>query len=295
MSLIAVERLADELAGPRPPRLLDVRWPVPWPAGGVNAGPGPADPEGYAAAHIPGAMFVDLDQDLAAPPGDGSRGRHPLPDADAFTATMRRLGVGEGPVVAYDAGPGFAAARAWWCLRFFGHSAVRVLDGGLTAWQGAGLPVESGFPAVAPGDFVAEAGNLPTLDADEAAALARTGLLLDARLQARYTGESSVDPVPGHVPGAVAAPTFDNVNPDGTWLAPRALRRRFNALGAVADTETGTAAPRVGVYCGSGVTAAHEALAMSVAGLDVPAVYVGSWSQWIADPSRPVADGSEPG
>jgi thiosulfate/3-mercaptopyruvate sulfurtransferase len=295
VSLIAIDRLAGELAGPQPPRLLDVRWPVPWPAGGVSAGPGPADPDAYAEAHLPGAVFVDLDADLAAPVGDGSRGRHPLPEADAFTATMRRVGVGAGPVVAYDDGPGFAAARAWWCLRYFGHSDVRVLDGGLAAWRAAGFPVESGRPAVAPGDFAAVAGHAPTLDADEAAALGRTGLLLDARLRARYTGESPVDPVRGHVPGAVSAPTFDNVNPDGTWLAPRALRRRFAALGAAGDVETATVPPRVGVYCGSGVTAAHEALAMSVAGLALPAVYVGSWSEWIADPGRPVADGPEPG
>ncbi len=197
---------------------------------------------------------------------------------------MRRLGVGTGPVVAYDDGPGFAAARAWWCLRYFGHGEVRVLDGGLAAWRAAGQSVQSGeSPTVPAGDFMAEAGHLPTLDASGAAGLARLGLLLDARLEARYTGESPVDPVRGHIPGAVSAPTFDNVSPDGRWHPPMYLRSRYAVLGAERE--------EVGAYCGSGVTAAHTALAMTVAGLATPAVYTGSWSEWIADASRPVADG----
>lgn len=286
--LVSVDGLAAELAGPRSPRLLDVRWPVPWPAGHLTAGPGPADPEAYRRAHLPGAVFVDLDADLAAPPGDGSHGRHPLPEATAFTAAMRRLGVGTGPVVAYDAGPGFAAARAWWCLRYFGHRDVRVLDGGLAAWQAAGRPVEAGEPPrVTPGDFDAAAGQLPVLDAKAAAGLARSGLLLDARTDARYRGESPVDPVRGHIPGAVSAPSFDNVAVDGTWHPPARLRSRFAMLRAEGE--------QVGAYCGSGVTAAHTALAMTIAGLPTPALYVGSWSEWIADSFRPVADGRDPG
>jgi thiosulfate/3-mercaptopyruvate sulfurtransferase len=287
-SLVGVDALAADLAGPKPPRLLDVRWPVPWPAGHVIVGPGPADPDGYRAGHLPGAVFVDLDADLAGPPGDGSRGRHPLPDPAAFTAAMRRLGVGRGPVVAYDDGPGFAAARAWWCLRYFGHTQVRVLDGGLAAWRAAGRALDSGEPpSVAPGNFAADAGHLPILDAGGAAGLARLGLLLDARLSERYRGESPVDPVRGHIPGAVSASTFDNVGPDGRWHPPMYLRSRFSVLGAERE--------EVGTYCGSGVTAAHAALAMTVAGLPTPAVYVGSWSEWIADASRPVADGPDRG
>lgn len=282
--LVSVEALAAELGASRPPRLLDVRWPVPWPAAHLTAGPGPADPGSYRQAHLPDALFVDLDADLAAPPGDGSRGRHPLPDPAAFTAAMRRLGVGSGPVVAYDAGPGFAAARAWWCLRYFGHPDVRVLDGGLAAWRAAAQPVYSGdSPPVAPGDFEAEAGHLPVLYAGRAAELARHGLLLDARSDERYRGESPVDPVRGHIPGAVSAPTFDNVAIDGTWHPPMYLRSKFAIMGA----ETA----EVGAYCGSGVTAAHTALAMTIAGLPTPALYVGSWSEWIADPSRPVVEG----
>ena len=283
--LVGVEALAVELDGPRPPRLLDIRWPVPWPAVHLTAGPGPADPDAYRRGHLPGAIFVDLDRDLAAPPADGSRGRHPLPDASAFTASMRRLGVGRGPVVVYDAGPGFAAARAWWCLRYFGHRDVRVLDGGLGAWRAAGRPLDSGDPPlVPPGDFEAEPGHLPVLDADAAAALARHGLLLDARAEARYRGESPVDPVRGHIPGALSAPTFDNVGIDGRWHPPTYLRSRFAILGAE-DRE-------VGAYCGSGVTAAHTALAMTIAGLPTPALYPGSWSEWIADAARPVAAGA---
>lgn len=287
-SLVGVDALAAELAGPRPPRVLDVRWPVPWPAGHVTAGPGPADPAAYRAAHLPGAVFVDLDADLAAPPGDGSRGRHPLPTATEFTAAMRRLGVGTGPVVAYDAGPGFAAARAWWCLRYFGHRDVRVLDGGIAAWRAAVRPTEAGDPPAAPpGDFIAEPGHLPVLDAGGAAAIARLGMLLDARTDDRYRGESRVDPVRGHIPGAVSAPTFDNVAVDGRWHPPMYLRSRYAILGAESE--------QVGAYCGSGVTAAHTALAMTVAGLPTPAVYTGSWSEWIADGARPVAGGSARG
>ncbi|GAA0627115.1 sulfurtransferase [Sporichthya brevicatena] len=287
-SLVGVDALAAELAGPRPPRLLDVRWPVPWPAGHVTAGPGPADPAAYRAGHLPGAVFVDLDADLAAPPAGGSRGRHPLPDAHAFTAAMRRLGVGAGPVVVYDDGPGFAAARAWWCLRFFGHEDVRVLDGGIAAWRAAGRSTETGeAPLPPPGDFTADPGHLPMLDARGAAAQARLGLLLDARVAERYRGESAADPVRGHIPGAVSAPTFDSVGADGQWHPPTFLRTRFAILGAEGE--------EVGVYCGSGVTAAHAALAMTVAGLPTPAVYVGSWSEWIADAARPVAIGSARG
>jgi thiosulfate/3-mercaptopyruvate sulfurtransferase len=295
VSLVSVEQLARELSGARRPRLLDVRWPVPWPGGQVTTGPGPADRHGYEQAHLPGAAFVDLDTDLAGPVGDASRGRHPLPDPQAFTAAMREAGVGFGPVVAYDAGPGFAAARAWWCLRYFGHDDVRVLDGGLAAWRAAELPVESGVAVPPPGDFVADPGHCSVLDAEEAAACAREGLLLDARLEIRYRGDSLLDPVRGHIPGAVSAPTFDNVRPDGTFLPPRSLRRRFAGLGAAGDPETGIKPPPVGVYCGSGVTAAHEALAITVAGLETPAVYVGSWSEWFTDPSRPIQLGPDPG
>jgi thiosulfate/3-mercaptopyruvate sulfurtransferase len=276
-ALITVAELA---AMPAPPTLLDVRWRLG----------GPPGLDLYRAGHIPGAVFTDLDRDLAAPPGPG--GRHPMPAAADFEAAMRRAGVRDNqPVVVYDDADSTAAARAWWLLRYFGHRQVRVLDGGFAAWTAAGHPVETGLPASAPaaGDFTASPGHLPLLDADGAAALARTGVLLDARAGARYRGETEpVDPVAGHIPGAVSAPTVENVQKDGTFLPLADLARHFAALGVGAD---GDAA--VGAYCGSGVTAAHEVLALTLAGIPA-ALYTGSWSEWITDPSRPVATGPDP-
>jgi thiosulfate/3-mercaptopyruvate sulfurtransferase len=294
-ALITAAELADVLARGRPPTLLDVRWRLG----------GPPGRELYQAGHLPGAVFVDLDHDLAGPPGPA--GRHPVPLTADFQAAMRRAGVSDDrPVVVYDDADSTAAARAWWLLGYFSHPSVRVLDGGFRAWTTAGHPVELGppdsadspdspeLPEQVPGDFTARPGRLPLLDADGAAALARTGLLLDARAAQRYRGEiEPVDKVAGHIPGAVNAPTTENVNPDGTFLSARDLAARFAALGAAASPATpGTGT--VGVYCGSGVTAAHEALALSLAAIPA-ALYVGSWSNWITDPSRPIATGAEPG
>jgi thiosulfate/3-mercaptopyruvate sulfurtransferase len=280
--LIDVRSLAAELAGGSPPALLDVRWRLG----------GPPGIDSYRAGHLPGAVFADLDADLAGPPGAG--GRHPLPAAADFEAAMRRAGVRAGhPVVAYDDGDSTVAARAWWTLRYFGHSRVRVLDGGFRAWAAAGQPVTTDSPRVPAGDFTAVSGNLPVLDASGAAALARSGVLLDARAGERYRGETEpIDPVAGHIPGALNAPTLANVDGDGRFLPPDELRRRFAALGVAADP--GTADGEVGAYCGSGVTAAHEVLALALAGVPA-ALYVGSWSDWITDPARPVATGPDPG
>jgi thiosulfate/3-mercaptopyruvate sulfurtransferase len=259
--------------------LLDVRWRLG----------GPPGRELYDAGHIPGAAFVDLDQDLAAPPGAG--GRHPLPATADFQRALQRAGVRDGlPVVVYDDADSTAAARAWWLLRYFGHPSVRVLDGGFRAWTTGGypvLPAASERPTIAPGRFTARPGQRGLLDAGGAASTARDGVLLDARAGERYAGESEhVDPVAGHIPGAVSAPTTQNVNPDGTFLAPADLAARFTALGA-------TGGRPVGAYCGSGVTAAHEVLALTLAGVPA-ALYVGSWSNWITDPARPVATGTSP-
>ncbi|MDJ0463055.1 sulfurtransferase [Streptomyces sp. H27-C3] len=272
-AIITASELASDLAGHRPPVLLDVRWQL----GGEHGLPA------YVAGHIPGAAFVDLDEELAGPPGAG--GRHPLPEVEAFGAAMRRAGVrSDTPVVVYDGGQGWAAARAWWLLRWTGHQDVRVLDGGLAVWTG---PVDSEVPAPGAGDFFPVPGSLPLLDADGAAGLARSGLLLDARAAERYRGDvEPIDRVGGHIPGAVSAPTSENVAPDGRLLPAAALADRFEALGA------GKAAA-VGVYCGSGVSGAHEVLALEVAGIPA-ALYAGSWSQWSADGSRPVATGPEP-
>jgi thiosulfate/3-mercaptopyruvate sulfurtransferase len=258
--------------------VLDIRWRLG----------GPPGRELYDAGHIPGAAFVDLDRDLAARPGAG--GRHPLPAAADFEAAMRRAGVHAGrPVVVYDDADSTAAARAWWLLRYFGHRNVRVLDGGFRAWTTAGLPVAPPSPLYygAVGDFTARPGHLGLLDAAAAAARARTGLLLDARAGERYRGETEpVDPVAGHIPGAVSAPTAENVHPDGTFKSPADLTARFKSLGAAPERE-------VAAYCGSGVTAAHEVLALTLAGIPA-ALYVGSWSDWITDPARPVATGPHP-
>jgi len=281
--LVDVESLASELAGGTPPVLLDVRWRLG----------GPPGIDSYRAGHLPGAAFVNLDTDLAGSPGSG--GRHPLPTAADFEAAMRRLGVRSGyPVVVYDDGDSTIAARAWWTLRYFGHDQVRVLDGGFRAWADAGQPVSVDEPETAAGDFTATAGQLPLLDAAGAAALARSGVLLDARAGERYRGEvEPVDPAAGHIPGAVSAPTAANVGPDGRFLPPGELRRRFEGLGVTA-ARPGVLDLGVGAYCGSGVTAAHEVLALELAG--VPAsLYVGSWSAWTADPSRPIATGPGPG
>ena len=287
--LITADELASALSGAPAgvPSVLDVRWRLG----------GPPGIDIYVAGHVPEAVFVDLDRDLAGPPGPG--GRHPMPAAAAFEAAMRRAGVSAGrPVVVYDDADSTAAARAWWLLRYFGHSSVRVLDGGFRAWTAEGQPVSSGPPLlVAPGDFTASPRHLELLDADGAAVMASTGLLLDARAGERYRGETEpVDPVAGHIPGAVSAPTADNVHPDGTFLAAADLTARFAALGAPPPplASPPPLAPAVGVYCGSGVTAAHEVLALAIAGIPA-ALYVGSWSDWITDPARPVATAPPPG
>lgn len=280
-AIISASELVSDLAGDTPPVLLDVRWQLSVAkAAGEPSFDGRAE---YAAGHIPGAVFVDLDRELASAPGE--HGRHPLPDLAAFGAAMRRAGVSsDTPVVVYDGGQGWAAARAWWLLRWTGHPDVRVLDGGLPSWRGDLL---TDVPEPAEGDFEPVPRATGLLDADAAAALARSGVLLDARAGERYRGEvEPIDRVGGHIPGALSAPTNDNVAPDGRFLPAEELAARFKALGASDGTE-------VGVYCGSGVSGAHEVLALAVAGIPA-ALYVGSWSEWSSDPARPVAVGPDP-
>ncbi|MER5280485.1 sulfurtransferase [Streptomyces sp. NPDC002809] len=272
--IISASECVSESAGPRPPVLLDVRWQLGGPHGRSD----------YEAGHIPGAVFVDLEAELAGPAGDG--GRHPLPDLEEFGAVMRRAGVGrDSSVIVYDGGQSWAAARAWWLLRWTGHRDVRVLDGGLAAWTGE---LSKEIPAPAEGDFVPAPGALPLLDADGTAALARSGLVLDARAAERYRGDvEPIDRVGGHIPGAVSAPTGENVGEDGRFLPAERLAGRFSGLGASEDTA------EVGVYCGSGVSGAHQVLALELAGF-TGALYAGSWSHWTRDESRPIATGPDP-
>jgi len=280
-AIISASRLASDLAGTNPPVVLDVRWQLSMAkAAGEPAFDGRAE---YAAGHIPGAVYVDLDSELAAAPGE--HGRHPLPDLAVFGSAMRRAGVSAGrPVVVYDGGQGWAAARAWWLLRWTGHPDVRVLDGGLPTWEGR---LETAVPTPDEGDFQPVSGEWGLLDADEAAAVARAGVLFDARAGERYRGEvEPIDRVGGHIPGAVSAPTNENVGQDGRFLPVEQLAERFKSLGA-------TDGSAVGVYCGSGVSGAHEVLALAVAGIPA-ALYVGSWSEWSSDPTRPVAVGPDP-
>ena len=283
-----VAELRELLDSGQPPVLLDVRWAL-------------GDPHGrdhYAAGHIPGAVYVDLDRELAGPPSPEG-GRHPLPDLADLQAAARSWGLRRGPAGRRVRRPGQHGRRPRLVAAALGRSPeVTLLDGALGAWRAAGLPLESGPvrragcetpgpDAPEPGDVVLRPGGLPVTDADGAAQLAVAGLLLDARAGERYRGEQEpVDPRAGHIPGAVSAPTGENLAADGTFLPPEVLRKRFEDRGA------GDAAG-IGVYCGSGVTAAHQIAALAIAGFDAT-LFPGSWSAWSADPARPAATGPLP-
>ncbi|NLG47940.1 sulfurtransferase [Gordonia sp. (in: high G+C Gram-positive bacteria)] len=271
---ITVDDLVEAMLSSRPPVVLDVRWQL-----GDSAGH-----DHYRAGHLPGSVYVDLDTELAAPPTPEA-GRHPLPALADLQAAARRWGIDVGSrVVVYDDWEGKAAARAWWLLRWAGLTDVRILDGGIGAWKAAGMRISTGDATPRVGTVVLTEGHLPTVTIDQVAALDPTqALLLDARATERFTGETEpVDPRPGHIPGAVSAPTGDNVDADGRFLPTAQLRDHFEALGA-ADRE-------VVVYCGSGVTAAHQIAALADAGIEAT-LFPGSYSQWSSDASRPVALG----
>ena len=280
--LIAPEELADVLGEVI---LLDVRWQL-----GRTDGR-----EQFLAGHVPGAAFVDLEADLADSTGDGTHGRHPLPAPDRFAAAMRRCGVRrDSPVVVYDDASGAAATRAWWLLRDHGHPDVRLLDGGWSWWNREGRPVETGEDRNAEaGQFEADHGHLPVLDPREAAVLATSGALIDARAPERFRGESEpVDPVAGHIPGAVNVPVAQNLEPPSSRRAGRfksrdALAQVYAGVGVL---EGAGAVGAVGAYCGSGVTATQDLFALHLLGVDA-ALFPGSWSAWVSDPTRPVAVG----
>jgi thiosulfate/3-mercaptopyruvate sulfurtransferase len=270
--LISVSALREALGTVT---VLDVRWRLGGPAG---------EPE-YLAGHLPGAAYVDLAADLADPPADpvDDRGRHPLPDPERFNAAMRRLGVGlERGVVLYDDWGGQAAARGWWLLRHYGHHDVRVLDGGLGAWQAAGLPTETGPVEPVPGDFHGRPGAMPVVDA---ATVTDAGVLVDARAPERFRGDvEPLDPVAGRIPGAVNVPNARNLDNHGHFRDLHELREVYAAVGVQPGTD-------VAAYCGSGVTATHDVLAMELLGVPA-ALYPGSFSGWVSDRSRRTTSGS---
>ena len=278
MALVDVPTLARWLAQDEPLTLIDVRWKLG----------GPPGRDLYLTGHLPGAVFLDLDTDVTGAPGVG--GRHPLPEPAVLQAALQRAGVhGRKRVVVYDDGDGMPAARLWWTLRWAGHPDVAVLDGGLGAWLAAGQPLQAGAVSPEPGDMTVQPGGMPVLDAAGAAELARTGVLLDARAPARYRGEQEpIDPVAGHIPGAVNLPYASLVEESGRL---RPLHAWKDALPASIGQEG--VLPTIGAYCGSGVTAAHTVLALEAAGLGTASLYVGSWSDWVSDPSRPVATGEQ--
>lgn len=272
----ALEHGAYEDGGPV--RVLDVRWRLDRPDGR----------EDYRAGHIPGALYVDLDTQLATR-GEPGEGRHPLPSEERFREVVHELGINGGDtVVVYDNLTNLSSSRAWWLLRYAGIEDVRLLDGALEAWTDAGLPLETGDAATPTrGTATVRYGALPALALAEVTDFAGAHTLLDARAGERYRGENEpVDPRAGHIPGAVSAPTTENTDAHGRFLPAPQLRERFRALGVTSE------AP-VGVYCGSGVTAAHEAVALSLAGF-TPQVFAGSWSQWSNHPELPLATGPTP-
>jgi thiosulfate/3-mercaptopyruvate sulfurtransferase len=275
MSLITPHGLDDLLRSAAPPVVLDVRWRLDAPDGRAA----------FRDGHVPTAQYVSLDDELAAH-GAPTDGRHPLPAPEALQASAQGWGIGEGDtVVVYDDWMSFGASRAWWSLTDAGVD-VRVLDGGLSAWRDAGLLLETGEAVTPPpGDVTLRPGRLARLSMDEAGELAREGLLLDVRAAERYRGEvEPLDPRAGHIPGALSASTADNNDDAGRLLPVDILRERFAALGVQPGEP-------VGVYCGSGVSASHAALALTIAGFR-PALYPGSWSQWSNHPDRPVATGA---
>ena len=275
-TLVQAEALAAALDAPGLV-VVDCRFSLADPAAGERD---------YRQAHIPGARYAHLERDLSGGPGPG-RGRHPWPDAAGFTGRLAAWGIRpDSRVVAYDAGDGAFAARLWCLLRMLGHEAVAVLDGGFARWTALGLPVDDARPGPVPAAYVAAFDASRLLDAEATARhLARGGLLVDARAPERFRGEvEPIDPVAGHVPGAVNRPYAANLD-SGRFKPPARLREEFEALPGWRG------AGALVAMCGSGVTACHHLLALEHAGLHGAALFTGSWSGWISDPARPVATG----
>jgi len=273
--LITAQQLADSLPQSL---LIDCRFALEDPSHGQRS---------YLEGHLPGARFLDLERDLSGPVEPGVTGRHPLPEPQRLIRRLREIGVdNDSRIVLYDDGPGAFAARAWWLLAWLGkRNDVYLLDGGLAAWRQAGLPLEAHECSAECGTFTGQPDPQMLIEATELAQQLADFQLLDARAQPRFRGDvEPLDPVAGHIPGAICAPFSENLGGDGRFLAPDQLCQRFLSI------SDGDARPLV-AYCGSGVTACHNLFAMSLAGLGLPRLYAGSWSEWITDPARPVARG----
>jgi thiosulfate/3-mercaptopyruvate sulfurtransferase len=280
--LVSTEWLARHLGDPGL-RIADVRWSLLEKDKGRNA---------YLQGHIPGAVFMDVDGDLASPRGQGP-GRHPLPLPERFAESMSRAGIGSDThVIAHDFGDGSTAARLWWLLRYFGHERVSLLDGGFALWTAEGRPVEAPVSSYPPSEFAAVPRAAMLVDADAVDRL-RTDprtLILDSRMAERYEGRvEPIDPLAGHIPGAKNRPYPANVRSaqDARFLEPARLREQFMQLGA-------DRAERVIAYCGSGVNACQNLFALQLAGFEAGLLYEGSWSDWCSVPSRAMSTGSEP-
>ena len=276
--LTTAEVLAARLRSGAPTTVIDVRWRLDLPDGRAE----------YREGHIPGAVYADMETQLSEH-GEPTDGRHPLPSPARLQAALTAWGVDDGDeIVVYDDHGNVSAARLWWLLRWAGLDRVRILDGALAGWRDAGFDIESGEVTPLAGTArIASVGHLPTIDADGAAALARAGVLIDSRAPARYRGDvEPIDPVGGHIPGAVNVPMDEHVDAAGRYLLTEQLRARFAAVGVDDGVE-------VAAYCGSGVSATTNVLALMLAGHRA-ALYPGSWSAWSNTPGRPIATGAEP-
>ncbi len=271
-TLVSSEALSRELSGWR---VFDCRHDLANPALGEQQ---------YREAHIPGALFAHLDRDLSGPKS-GNNGRHPLPARSAFIAWLGKQGLNASDRVAcYDAGSGAMAARLWWMLRWAGHESVAVLDGGLAKWRAEKRPVTRDVPRFAETKYPDQASRAAALDVEEVEKNLKRMLLLDARAPVRFRGEQEpIDPVAGHIPGAANRFNAENISAQGTFKSPDELRKEFQTLLGAHDSS------EVVHYCGSGVAACHNLLAMEIAGLAGGKLYAGSWSEWSADPKRAIA------
>lgn len=280
-TLIDSRELASLLQDGPAPAVFDCRFDLTAPASGEAA---------FAEGHLPGAQYLHLDRDLSGAK-TGHNGRHPLPERETLAARLRELGLQSAQqVVVYDAQGGMFAARIWWLLRWLGHDAVAVLDGGLPAWQAAGFALQTQTASVAPGNFASGAARVQTVDRDAILDnLHAQGPLtvIDARAADRFRGENeTLDAIGGHIPGARNRFFRDNLGSDGQFKPAERLREEFQALLGAADASQSVQ------QCGSGVTACHNLLALEIAGLSGARLYPGSWSEWSSDPQAPVATGN---